>query len=139
MKGLSVCCRDAIKVGELEKRSESLLQLWKRKHCTLTRESLVLEDRGSGSGSGRGSKAGSGRHKELGFATILKLECVERKGARVYFTIVTTDRREIDFRCRDDSSWNAAITVALVAFKNEQAVRESHARKPAKRWRGWAA
>ncbi|XP_032869227.1 pleckstrin homology-like domain family A member 2 [Amblyraja radiata] len=135
MKGLAVCSRDAIKVGELEKRSESLLQLWKRKHCTLTRESLVLAD----GGSGGGSKAGCGRHKELGFGTILKLECVERKGARVYFTIVTTDRREIDFRCRDDSSWNAAITVALVAFKNEQAVRESHARKPAKRWRGWAA
>ncbi|XP_062919473.1 pleckstrin homology-like domain family A member 2 [Mobula hypostoma] len=129
MKGLTVASRGAIKVGALEKRSESLLQLWKKKQCTLTRDSLLLTD-----GDGRGCRC-----KELSFDTIRKLECVERKGTRVYFTIVTTDWREIDFRCEDASSWNAAITLALVAFKNERAVREFHARKPVKRWRGWAA
>ncbi|GCB59876.1 hypothetical protein scyTo_0014058 [Scyliorhinus torazame] len=119
----------AIKEGELEKRSENLFQLWRKKRCTLTAESLLFA-----SGDGRG-----GRHKELSFDSVWKLECVERKGTRVYFTIVTTDRREIDFRCEDGTAWNAAITMALVEFKNERAVRELQSRKPARRWRAWAS
>uniref|UniRef100_UPI00398F1994 pleckstrin homology-like domain family A member 2 n=1 Tax=Pristiophorus japonicus TaxID=55135 RepID=UPI00398F1994 len=127
MKGPSETSTGAIKEGELEKRSENLLQLWKKKHCTLTKESLLFGD-----GQGRG-------RKELSFERVRKLECVERKGARVYFTIVTTDRREIDFRCQAGTAWNAAITMALVAFQNEQAVREFRACRPARRWRGWAS
>ncbi|XP_078286599.1 uncharacterized protein LOC144611402 [Rhinoraja longicauda] len=107
----------ALKEGELEKRSGSLLQLWKVKRCTLTGDRLVLADGGVSGGPG-----GGGRYKTLSFDAIRKLECVERKGARLYFTIVTSDRREIDFRCPADSCWNAAITLALVAFKNQQAL-----------------
>ncbi|XP_067830277.1 pleckstrin homology-like domain family A member 2 [Heptranchias perlo] len=129
MKGLTMTSRGAIKEGKLEKRSENLLQLWKTKQCILTKESLLFVD---GDRKGR-------RHKELSFGSIRKLECVERKGSRVYFTIVTTDRREIDFRCQDATCWNAAITLALVAFKNEQAVKELRSHKPARRWRGWAS
>ncbi|XP_067875845.1 pleckstrin homology-like domain family A member 2 isoform X2 [Heterodontus francisci] len=129
MMGPTVISRAAIKEGKLEKRSESLFQLWKKKRCTLTKESLLFAD-----GDGKG-----GKPKELSFESIRKLECVERKGTRVYFTIVTTDRREIDFRCEDGTSWNAAITMALVAFKNEQAVQAFRSRKPARRWRAWAS
>ncbi|XP_041033430.1 pleckstrin homology-like domain family A member 2 [Carcharodon carcharias] len=129
MKGPTVTSGAAIKEGKLEKRSENLFQLWKKKQCTLTKESLLFAN-----GDGKGS-----RPKELSFDSIWKLECVERKGTRVYFTIVTTDQREIDFRCEEGTSWNAAITMALVAFKNEQAVREFRSRKPARRWRAWAS
>ncbi|XP_014388584.1 PREDICTED: pleckstrin homology-like domain family A member 2, partial [Myotis brandtii] len=59
--------------------------------------------------------AGPGaRPKELRFHSILKVDCVERTGKYVYFTIVTTDRKEIDFRCAGESCWNAAITLALI-------------------------
>uniref|UniRef100_A0A803TVJ7 Pleckstrin homology like domain family A member 2 n=1 Tax=Anolis carolinensis TaxID=28377 RepID=A0A803TVJ7_ANOCA len=53
----------------------------------------------------------------------------QRTGKYVYFTIVTTDRREIDFRCPGESCWNASITLALIDFQNKRALRDFHSRR----------
>ncbi|XP_032815849.1 pleckstrin homology-like domain family A member 2 [Petromyzon marinus] len=142
--------RQVIKEGELEKRSDNFLQLWKKKLCVLTPEGLSISDaeegfmrprRGGGGTAGAGGAVagagaggaggvgGGGSAKELPFASIKTLDCVERKGKYVYFTIVTAENKEIDFRCLDETGWNAQITLALVQFKNQQAVREARARQ----------
>ncbi|XP_010634457.1 pleckstrin homology-like domain family A member 2 [Fukomys damarensis] len=100
---------EVLREGELEKRSDSLFQLWKKKRGVLTPDRLRLFPAGPGA-----------RPKELRFHSILKVDCVERTGKYVYFTIVTTDRKEIDFRCAGESCWNAAITLALIDFQNRQ-------------------
>ncbi|OPJ73803.1 pleckstrin-like proteiny-like domain family A member 2 [Patagioenas fasciata monilis] len=79
---------EVIREGELEKRSDSLFQLWKKKLVVLTKDSLSLFPDGHKRAKG----------KELGFGSILKVDCVERTGKYIYFTIVTKDRKEIDFR-----------------------------------------
>ncbi|XP_051001077.1 pleckstrin homology-like domain family A member 2 [Acomys russatus] len=101
-----------LREGELEKRSDGLFQVWKKKRCVLTADRLRLF-----SGS-------SGRVKELFFHSILKVDCVEHTSKYVYFTIVTTFYKEIDFRCASKSCWNAAITVALIDFQNRRAVED---------------
>lgn len=98
--------------GELEKRSHSLFQVWKKKRCVLTADRLRLF-------SGKTSPA-----KELFFHSILKVDCVEHTSKYVYFTIVTNYYKEIDFRCTVESCWNAAITMALIEFQNRQALQE---------------
>ncbi|XP_015281385.1 PREDICTED: pleckstrin homology-like domain family A member 2, partial [Gekko japonicus] len=110
---------EVLREGELEKRSESLFQLWKKKQVVLSRECLRL------------SSPEGGRAKELRFGAIQKVDCVERTGKYVYFTIVTTDRREIDFRCPGESCWNASITLALIDFQNQRAVRDFKSRQEA--------
>ncbi|XP_035746933.1 pleckstrin homology-like domain family A member 2 [Egretta garzetta] len=100
---------EVIREGELEKRSDSLFQLWKKKLVVLTKDSLSLFPDGHKRAKG----------KELGFGSILKVDCVERTGKYIYFTIVTKDRKEIDFRCPDQSCWNASITMALIDFQNK--------------------
>ncbi|XP_006736374.1 pleckstrin homology-like domain family A member 2 [Leptonychotes weddellii] len=102
---------EVLREGELEKRSDSLFQLWKKKRGVLTADRLRLFPAGPGA-----------RPKELRFHSILKVDCVERTGKYVYFTIVTTDRKEIDFRCAGESCWNAAITLALIDFQNRRAL-----------------
>ncbi|KAM5132279.1 pleckstrin homology-like domain family A member 2 isoform 1-T2 [Mantella aurantiaca] len=109
----------AIKEGDLEKRSDSFLQLWKKRRCVLTADGLHLYT----------DPRKRGKAKILRFDSLAKLECVERKGERVYFTLVTMDGQEIDFRCRERSRWNAEITLALVGFQNRKAVQELRARK----------
>ncbi|KAG8567749.1 hypothetical protein GDO81_013764 [Engystomops pustulosus] len=94
----------AIKEGDLEKRSDSFLQLWKKRRCVLTADGLHLYT----------DSRKKGKVKILCFDSLAKLECVERKGERVYFTLVTMEGQEIDFRCRERSRWNAEITLALV-------------------------
>ncbi|XP_051049432.1 pleckstrin homology-like domain family A member 2 [Phodopus roborovskii] len=96
--------------GELEKRSDSLFQLWKKKRGVLTDDSLRLF-------SGTSERA-----KELRFHSILKVDCVEHTRKYVYFTIVTTDFKEIDFRCTGESCWNASITLALIDYQNRRAL-----------------
>ncbi|NXR27373.1 PHLA2 protein, partial [Cinclus mexicanus] len=81
---------EVIREGELEKRSDSLFQLWKKK---------------------------------------LVVDCVERTGKYIYFTIVTKDRKEIDFRCPDQSCWNASITMALIDFQNKRAIQDFKSRQ----------
>ncbi|XP_073426970.1 pleckstrin homology-like domain family A member 2 [Dendrobates tinctorius] len=108
-----------IKEGDLEKRSDSFLQLWKKRRCVLTPEGLHLYT----------DSRKKGKAKVLQFDSLAKLECVERKGERVYFTLVTMEGQEIDFRCRERSRWNAEITLALVGFQNRKAVQELRARK----------
>ncbi|XP_034376471.1 pleckstrin homology-like domain family A member 2 [Arvicanthis niloticus] len=98
--------------GELEKRSDSLFQVWKKKRCVLTADRLRL------------FSGNSGRAKELCFNTILKVDCVEHTSKYVYFTIVTNFYKEIDFRCTGRSCWNAAITMALIDFQNRRALED---------------
>uniref|UniRef100_A0A9J8DCL5 Pleckstrin homology-like domain family A member 2 n=1 Tax=Cyprinus carpio carpio TaxID=630221 RepID=A0A9J8DCL5_CYPCA len=90
-----------LKEGELEKRSDNLLQFWKRKTCVLTTDSLNIYT----------DNQKKNKSKELKLQSIKKVDCVERTGKFVYFTIVTTDNKEIDFRCPgEENCWNAVIT-----------------------------
>ncbi|XP_068595818.1 pleckstrin homology-like domain family A member 2 [Brachionichthys hirsutus] len=109
-----------LKEGELEKRSDNLLQLWKRKTCVLTHDSLSLY--------GDAHKRSKG--KQLKLQSIRKVDCVERTGKFVYFTIVTTGNKEIDFRCPgEENCWNAVITMALIDFQNRKAVQDFKTRQ----------
>ncbi|KAG7497065.1 hypothetical protein JOB18_031118 [Solea senegalensis] len=109
--------RKVFKEGLLEKRSDGLLQLWKKKHCVLTEDAVLLlppkqhdhpqqqhhqhhhhhhhHHHHSSSGGGGGD---TGKVKELHFANMKTVDCVERKGKYVYFTVVMTEGKEIDFR-----------------------------------------
>ncbi|XP_062974823.1 pleckstrin homology-like domain family A member 2 [Elgaria multicarinata webbii] len=115
---------EVIRQGELEKRSDSLFQLWKRKLVVLSKDSLSLF-------SPEGGGGGKARAKELRFGAIQKVDCVERTGKYVYFTIVTTDHKEIDFRCPGESCWNASITMALIDFQNKRAIQDFKSRQEA--------
>ncbi|RVE70586.1 hypothetical protein OJAV_G00066020 [Oryzias javanicus] len=105
--------------GQLEKRSSGLLQLWKKKRCVLTEEGLRLHScRGGGGGGGGGDPAPesgwSSKAKELRFELMTTVDCVEYKRGMVYFTVVMTTGKEIDFRCpQDGTAWNAEIALAL--------------------------
>uniref|UniRef100_A0A8D0AXP3 Pleckstrin homology like domain family A member 1 n=1 Tax=Salvator merianae TaxID=96440 RepID=A0A8D0AXP3_SALMN len=137
------CCKP-VKEGVLEKRSDGLLQLWKKKRCILTEEGLLLippkqqQELATGTGTGTGTAAPSpplppppppaavevaaAKIKELPFSTMKTVDCVERKGKYVYFTVVMAEGKEIDFRCPQEQGWNAEITLQLVQYKNRQAI-----------------
>ncbi|XP_067849583.1 pleckstrin homology-like domain family A member 2 [Heptranchias perlo] len=108
-----------IKEGELEKRSDNLLQLWKKKYCVLTQDRLQLFP-----DSQRRS-----RGKDLSLQEIRTVDCVERTGKYIYFTVVTTDNKEMDFRCLEENCWNSAITMALIEFKNREAIQTFKSRQ----------
>lgn len=118
--------RKVFKEGLLEKRSDGLLQLWKKKHCVLTEDGVLLlpPKQHDPPHQHPQQHAGSGadRAKELHFAGMKTVDCVERKGKYVYFTVVMTDGKEIDFRCPQDEGWNAEITLQMVQYKNRQAI-----------------
>ncbi|XP_061495693.1 pleckstrin homology-like domain family A member 1 [Rhineura floridana] len=118
-----------VKEGVLEKRSDGLLQLWKKKRCILTEEGLLLippkqqqEPVAAPTGVGTAAAAPAAKIKELPFATMKTVDCVERKGKYVYFTVVMAEGKEIDFRCPQEQGWNAEITLQLVQYKNRQAI-----------------
>uniref|UniRef100_A0A3B1J1T6 Pleckstrin homology-like domain, family A, member 1 n=1 Tax=Astyanax mexicanus TaxID=7994 RepID=A0A3B1J1T6_ASTMX len=110
-----------LKEGVLEKRSDGLLQLWKKKHCRLTEEGLLLNPPKPPTKPPQQESVG-GQVKELHFANMKTVDCVERKGKYVYFTVVMSEGKEIDFRSRQDEGWNAAITLQMVHYKNKQAI-----------------
>ncbi|KAL7858367.1 hypothetical protein AOLI_G00184690 [Acnodon oligacanthus] len=97
-----------LKEGELEKRSDNLLQFWKRKTCVLTTDSLNIY----------ADQQKRNKSKELKLQSIKKVDCVERTGKFVYFTIVTTDNKEIDFRCSgEENCWNAGPLTKLLILR----------------------
>uniref|UniRef100_A0A8D0B4L3 Pleckstrin homology like domain family A member 1 n=1 Tax=Salvator merianae TaxID=96440 RepID=A0A8D0B4L3_SALMN len=108
-----------VKEGVLEKRSDGLLQLWKKKRCILTEEGLLLIP----------PKQQQELIKELPFSTMKTVDCVERKGKYVYFTVVMAEGKEIDFRCPQEQGWNAEITLQLVQYKNRQAILAVNSQK----------
>nr|XP_033806723.1 pleckstrin homology-like domain family A member 1 [Geotrypetes seraphini] len=114
---LETGCR-VLKEGVLEKRSDGLLQLWKKKRCLLTADGLLLLPPKLRPGPGESPA----RVKQLHFAHMKTVDCVERAGQHVYFTVVMAEGREIDFRCAQEQGWNAEITLQLVQFKNSQAI-----------------
>ncbi|KAJ3586221.1 hypothetical protein NHX12_012621 [Muraenolepis orangiensis] len=120
--------------GPLEKRSSGLLQLWKKKRCVLTEDGLRLHKGRSGGGGGCGRSGGAdaqsspfgckAQAKELRFERMATVDCVEYKRGLVYFTVVMATGKEIDFRCpQEGTAWNAEIALALVRYKNLQAVQ----------------
>ncbi|XP_062990789.1 pleckstrin homology-like domain family A member 1 [Elgaria multicarinata webbii] len=126
-----------VKEGVLEKRSDGLLQLWKKKRCILTEEGLLLippkqqqqqepvvaAAAASPPAPAPGVEAAAvAKIKELPFSTMKTVDCVERKGKYVYFTVVMAEGKEIDFRCPQEQGWNAEITLQLVQYKNRQAI-----------------
>ncbi|XP_062857498.1 pleckstrin homology-like domain family A member 2 [Trichomycterus rosablanca] len=122
MKMTAVESAKVLKEGVLEKRSDNLLQFWRRKTCVLTTDSLNIY-----ADTQKKSKS-----KELKLQFIKKVDCVERTGKFVYFTIVTTDDKEIDFRCSgEDTCWNAVITMALIDFQNREAIQHFKSRQDA--------
>nr|XP_006012624.1 PREDICTED: pleckstrin homology-like domain family A member 1 [Latimeria chalumnae] len=110
-----------LKEGLLEKRSDGLLQLWKKKRCILTDEGLLLHPPKQHDQHQK-LPGEPGRIKELHFSTMKTVDCVERKGKYVYFTVVMSEGKEIDFRCPQDEGWNAEITLQMVQYKNRQAI-----------------
>ncbi|GCC46765.1 pleckstrin homology-like domain family A member 1 [Chiloscyllium punctatum] len=117
-----------LKQGLLEKRSDGLLQLWKKKLGVLTGDGLLLlppkqvmeqplEEHGEPGASGGYSGA-----KELLFGDMKTVDSVERKGKYIYFTVVMADKRELDFRCSRDTAWNALITLGMVQYQNRRAM-----------------
>ncbi|CAO2581639.1 Pleckstrin homology-like domain family A member 1 [Lemmus lemmus] len=131
----------ALKEGVLEKRSDGLLQLWKKKCCILTEEGLLLippkqlqhqqQQQQPGQGTAESSQPSGPtvagleppvKLKELHFSNMKTVDCVERKGKYMYFTVVMAEGKEIDFRCPQDQGWNAEITLQMVQYKNRQAI-----------------
>ncbi|CAN0262297.1 unnamed protein product [Lampetra planeri] len=123
-----------LKVGQLEKRSENFLQIWKKKRAVLTGDGLTLVQPGSGGGGGGGGSSSDsgldngGCGKRLGFDLVRTVDCVERRGRYTYFTVVLSSGKELDFRCPAEAGWNAEIILAMVQFKNRRAVQEARAR-----------
>ncbi|XP_041934392.1 pleckstrin homology-like domain family A member 1 [Alosa alosa] len=117
-----------LKEGLLEKRSDGLLQLWKKKRCVLTEDGLLLHPPKQHDHPHYHHNHDHPHHhyfgkvKELHFANMKTVDCVERKGKYVYFTVVMTEGKEIDFRCPQDEGWNAEITLQMVQYKNRQAI-----------------
>ncbi|XP_030070646.1 pleckstrin homology-like domain family A member 1 [Microcaecilia unicolor] len=118
---LETGCR-VLKEGVLEKRSDGLLQLWKKKRCLLTADGLLLLPPKLRPGPVPAPGEPPPRIKQLHFAHMKTVDCVERKGKHVYFTVVMAEGREVDFRCPQDQGWNAEITLQLVQYKNSQAI-----------------
>nr|XP_034983064.1 pleckstrin homology-like domain family A member 1 [Zootoca vivipara] len=134
----------AVKEGVLEKRSDGLLQLWKKKRCILTEEGLLLippkqqQELAVVAAAPPAPPPAAplpgletttsappsvvAKIKELPFSTMKTVDCVERKGKYVYFTVVMAEGKEIDFRCPQEQGWNAEITLQLVQYKNRQAI-----------------
>uniref|UniRef100_A0A8D0L5S8 Pleckstrin homology like domain family A member 1 n=1 Tax=Sphenodon punctatus TaxID=8508 RepID=A0A8D0L5S8_SPHPU len=121
----------AVKEGVLEKRSDGLLQLWKKKRCILTEEGLLLippkqppppPGEPAQQTAPPGVEPAAAKLKELRFSDMKTVDCVERKGKYVYFTVVMAEGKEIDFRCPQEQGWNAEITLQMVQYKNRQAI-----------------
>lgn len=113
-----------LKEGLLEKRSDGLLQLWKKKRCVLTEEGLILlhPKQHDSQHQQQPAREHGCKIKELRFSSMKTVDCVERKGKYVYFTVVMSEGKEIDFRCPQDEVWNAEITLQMVQYKNRQAI-----------------
>ncbi|KAK1166792.1 hypothetical protein AOXY_G11394 [Acipenser oxyrinchus oxyrinchus] len=116
-----------LKEGLMEKRSDGLLQLWKKKRCFLTEEGLLLHppkqhDQQQHQNHHQITASEPGKIKELLFSNMKTVDCVERKGKYVYFTVVMAEGKEIDFRCPQEEGWNAEITLQMVQYKNRQAI-----------------
>uniref|UniRef100_A0A3B3WN92 Pleckstrin homology-like domain family A member 2 n=1 Tax=Poecilia mexicana TaxID=48701 RepID=A0A3B3WN92_9TELE len=110
---------EMLKMGDMEKRSDSFLQFWKKKTCVLTKDSLNIY-----------ADVKRSKVKELKLQSIKKVDCVERTDKFMYFTIVTKDDKEIDFRYSvEQACWHAEITLALINYQNREAVQDFKTRQ----------
>ncbi|PWA24704.1 hypothetical protein CCH79_00010050 [Gambusia affinis] len=118
-KTMKMPAEEIIKEGDLEKRSDSFLQFWKKKTCVLTKDSLNMY-----------ADVKRSKVKELKLQSIKKVDCVERTEKFMYFTIVTKDDKEIDFRySTEQACWHAEITLALINYQNREAVQDFKTRQ----------
>ncbi|KAG5267675.1 hypothetical protein AALO_G00224370 [Alosa alosa] len=119
-----------LKEGLLEKRSDGLLQLWKKKRCVLTEDGLLLHPPKQHDHPHYHHNHDHPHHhyfgkvKELHFANMKTVDCVERKGKYVYFTVVMTEGKEIDFRRSEDDQelakccLNPAIDIDICGYSD---------------------
>nr|XP_060611140.1 pleckstrin homology-like domain family A member 2 [Anolis sagrei ordinatus] len=104
-------------LGELEKWSTSMLQLWEKNagRAVSGWAEPVLA---------KGQQGGGG--KDLCFGTIQMVDCMEQTGKYVHFTITITDQTEIEFHCPEDSCWNASITLISGRRRRQGRRRQWH-------------
>ncbi|KAG7279881.1 hypothetical protein CRUP_016208 [Coryphaenoides rupestris] len=92
-----------------------------RTACACTRGRRNGNGNGNSNGNGGGNGNGQGPPLRAAWPPV---DCVEYKRGLVYFTVVMATGKEIDFRCaQDGTAWNAEIALALVRYKNLQAVQ----------------
>ena len=115
----------------MEKRSNGLLQLWKKKRCLMTEDGLHLYDYKC-----KDTTAAPGlKEKQIPFEHMVTVDCVENKRGLVYFTIVMSGGKEIDFRCQQEGSGLEVegLGEGAVGVVEEQRELEEEGKE---RWRG---
>jgi hypothetical protein len=104
----------ALKEGVLEKRSDGLLQLWKKKCCILTEEGLLL------------IPPKQLQHQQQQQPGQVTAEPSQPSGPAVAGLEPPVKLKELHFSNMKtvdcDQGWNAEITLQMVQYKNRQAI-----------------
>ncbi|KAL0963149.1 hypothetical protein UPYG_G00350370 [Umbra pygmaea] len=121
-----------LKEGLLEKRSDGLLQLWKKKHCLLTEDGVLLhppKQHDHPHHQNHNGGGDTGKVKELHFANMKTVDCVERKGKYIYFTVVMSEGKEIDFssapRTENDSELAKRCVTSAMGIRHLRLIGHS--------------
>ncbi|KAJ8261743.1 hypothetical protein GJAV_G00157910 [Gymnothorax javanicus] len=120
-----------LKEGLLEKRSDGLLQLWKKKRCVLTEEGLILlhPKQHDNQHQQPPSKEHGCKIKELRFSSMKTVDCVERKGRglerRDNFADGSVQEQAGDPRGQVHEAETAAARGAAARAQNHQELSDS--------------